>query len=293
MTAIGVDIGGTKTIAALVENGTVRDRSAGPTPAGSGPDAVLAHAAGLVGDLGARADVPVGVGTAGTIDPGTGVVRYATDSLPGWAGTPVAAELRHRTGRRVSVDNDVNAAALGEARHGAGREHGRVLLAAVGTGVGGGLVVGGRVCRGPRGTATELAHLYVGETADPCGCGRHGHLEAVASGTGIAHAYARSSGEHVPAHEIARRADAGEAAAAGVLAHAADVLGRTLAGCVAVLDVDVVVLAGGVTPSVLEAATESYRHELLDPHADVALVPARLGGDAVAVGAADLTEEET
>lgn len=293
MTAIGVDIGGTKTLAGLVnaEGQVVSSRQA-PTPSAAGPDAVLATAAELVTALDTDADVPVGVGAAGTIDHVTGTVRFATDHLPKWTGTAVADELHRRTGRTVVVDNDVNAAALAEARYGVGRDHDHLLLVAVGTGLGGGLISGGRVYRGRRNAALEIAHLYVGATGDDvCGCGRTGHLEAVASGTGIAQAYARASGEQTSTREVAERARAGEPTATEVLDHAGDTLGRALAGCVALFDVDVVALGGSVGPALLARATAAFEDDLFVAQTDVDLLPVALGANAVVVGAALMAVE--
>jgi glucokinase len=312
MMAIGLDIGGTKILAALVDaNGHVVSRQRTPTPTGKGPAAVLSAATDVVIALNASPDIPLGVGAAGTIDPRTGTVRYATDSVPGWAGTPLADELRRRTGRTVVVENDVNAAAIGETWRGAGHDHAAVLLVAAGTGLGGGLVRDGRLERGVRGGAMELAHVYVGSdhpaedhvarlhgaehhgaAQDRCGCGRPGHLEAVASGTGIARAYARQCDETVSAAEVARRAEQGDPVAAAVIARAGDVLGRALAGLVAVLDVSVVVLGGGIGPVLFSHAVKAYCSERVAAYADVDLVPTRLGADGVVVGAARLAMEE-
>nr|WP_223184049.1 ROK family protein [Streptomyces sp. CBMA291] len=283
---MGIDIGGTKTLAALVgPDGTVLDQARADTPAARGPDAVLRTAADLARRLGGAG--PVGVGAAGLIDPATGVVRYATDSLPGWAGTPVAEALAQRIGRPVVVDNDVNAAALGESWAGAARGHAHVLLVAVGTGLGGGLVRGGAVDHGARGGAGEAAHLPAPD-ADrlTCGCGRTGHLEGVASGTGLARAYRLRTGADVTGREVAARCAAGDPAAVEVLATAGHALGRALAGLVALLDPQTVVVAGGAGEALLPYAQDAYAAERLPVHADVRLVPAALGGAAVAVGAA-------
>ncbi|MFF9349275.1 ROK family protein [Streptomyces sp. NPDC014734] len=283
---LGIDIGGTKTLAALVgPDGAVLDRARADTPAAQGPDAVLRTAADLARRLGGTG--PVGVGAAGVIDPATGVVRYATDSLPGWAGTPVAEALAQRIGRPVVVDNDVNAAALGESWAGAARGHAHVLLVAVGTGLGGGLVRGGAVDHGARGGAGEIAHLPAPDADElTCGCGRTGHLEGVASGTGLARAYRLRTGADVTGREVAARCAAGDAAAAEVLATAGHALGRTLAGLVALLDPQTVVLAGGAGEALLPHTRSAYAAERLPVHADVTLVPAALGAAAVAVGAA-------
>ncbi|WP_405108120.1 ROK family protein [Micromonospora sp. NBC_01405] len=289
--AVGVDIGGTKTAAALVDtDGTVLRRLRAPTPAGSGPGAVLDTAARLAAELiPASGDWPVGVGTAGTVDPATGGIRYATDSLPGWTGTAVRAELAERLGRPVRVANDVHAAALGESWAGAGRGRGHLLLVAVGTGLGGALVRHGRIDPGARGAAGAVAHLPApGAGRLRCGCGRYGHLEAVASGTGLAAGYALRTGERITGREVAERATAGDAAAREVVERAGASLGAALAGLVTTLDPQVVLVAGGAGGALLPAATAAYAAELPSGWADVPLLPAALDADAVVVGAARL-----
>ncbi|MFE9203474.1 ROK family protein [Micromonospora sp. NPDC007230] len=288
---IGIDIGGTKTAAALVgPDGKVLQRREAPTPARSGPEAVLDTAAGQAAELLGLADAgPVGVGTAGTVDPATGHIRYSTDSLPGWTGTPVADALAARLGREVRVTNDVNAAALGECWAGAGRGRAHVLLVAAGTGLGGAVVRNGRVEAGARGAAGEVAHLPApGAERLRCGCGRYGHLEAIASGTGLAAAYAIETGDRVSGRAVADRAAAGDAVARQVVDRAGAVLGAVLAGLVALLDPDAVLVAGGAAGALLPAASAAYAAELPAGWADVPLLPAALGADAVVVGAARL-----
>ncbi|WP_346044171.1 ROK family protein [Actinomadura chokoriensis] len=261
-----LDIGGTKIAAALVDaDGTVQWRGRAATPR-TGGDGVVAAAARLLAEAG---DAPVralGVGAPGVIDQETGRVVSATEVLPGWAGTPVRDALAERTGLPVAVVNDVRAMAYGEARDGAGAGHHRVLHVSVGTGVGGALTTGGRLEHGAHGTAGEIAHLLVPERGPvPCGCGRRDHLEAVVSG---------------PAIE-----------AAGDAPHAGSVLGRALAGLLAVLDPDAVVIGGGVAQigaPFLDAVTAAFRAEALPPLRATPIVPARLGTDAPLVGAARL-----
>ncbi|MFG3577948.1 ROK family protein [Micromonospora chersina] len=287
---LGIDIGGTKTAAALVDReGRVLRRREAPTPARSGPEAVLDAAARLAADLLGAAAGPVGVGTAGTVDPATGTIRYATDSLPGWTGTPVADALTARLGRPVRVTNDVNAAALGECWAGAGRDNAHVLLVAVGTGLGGALVRNGRVEAGARGAAGEVGHLPApGAERLRCGCGRHGHLEAIASGSGLAAAYAVETGTEVTGRTVADRATAGDAVARRVVDRAGAALGAALAGLVALLDPDAVLVAGGAAGALLPAASAAYAAEVPASWADVPLQAAALGADAVLVGAARL-----
>ncbi|RSN51698.1 ROK family protein [Actinomadura sp. WAC 06369] len=293
MTAVryaALDIGGTKVAAALADaEGTVLHRGRVPTPEGGG-QAVLAAAARLLDGLaedardgsrppgggtgdrlraaGVRA---LGVGAPGVVDPATGRVVSATDVLPGWSGTPVRDALADLTGLPVAVANDVRAMGLGEARRGAGAGFHRVLHVSVGTGVGGALTTGGRLDGGAHGTAGELAHLLVPERGPvPCGCGRRDHLEAAVSGPAIA--------------------ATGDPGRAGAL------LGRALAGLLAVLDPDAVVVGGGVAQvgaPFLDAVTAAFRAEALPPLRATPILPAALGTDAPLTGAALLARAAT
>ncbi|TYB41872.1 ROK family protein [Actinomadura chibensis] len=266
-----LDIGGTKIAAGLVDGaGTVRRRARVPTPGGGGA-AVLAAAARLLDGLGGADVRALGVGAPGVVDPASGRVVSATGVLPGWAGTPVRRILADRTGLPVTVVNDVRAMAVGEARRGAAGGYRRVLHVSVGTGVGGALTTAGHPEHGSHGTAGEIAHLLVPERGPvPCGCGRRDHLEAVVSGPAIA--------------------------AAGDAPHAGTVLGRALAGLLAVLDPDAVVIGGGVArigPPFLDAVAAAFGAEALAPLRATPILPSRLGADAPLVGAALLAMSGT
>ncbi|MBO4208473.1 ROK family protein, partial [Micromonospora echinofusca] len=159
----------------------------------------------------------------------------------------------------------------------------------------GALVRHGRIESGARGAAGAVGHLPVpGAGRLRCGCGRYGHLEAVASGTGLAAAYALRTGERVTGRVVAERAAAGEPVAREVLEAAGTALGAALAGLVALLDPERVLVAGGAAGALLPAAAGAFVAELPTAWADVPLLPAGLGTDAVVVGAARLaTMEET
>jgi glucokinase len=297
---LGVDIGGTKIRVGLVavDHRVLEVRQA-PTPAREGPGAVLEAVAGLARQLRGRS-APVaacGVGTAGVVDPASGTVVAATAALSGWAGTPVARELAARLGLPVVVDNDVNAFALGEAVAGAvaGRAH--VLAVTVGTGIGGALLLDGRVWHGAHQHAGEIGHIPVPGLDDrSCPCGGGGHLEAVAAGPAMAARYRERAGPGA-AHaapgfaEVAALADAGDRLAAEVADEGGGLLGLVLVGLVNALDVEAVVVGGGVGQPggrYWAAAERRFRHHLLPAVAGVPLLPARLGPDAVLVGAAEL-----
>ena len=309
---VGVDVGGTKIAAALVsaDGGLLGPVAEAPTPAREGAQAVLDAIASSVTtliDTGAPAarrvrlaPVAVGIGSAGVIDSDRGVVVSATDAIADWPGTDIASAVAGRLlaagtapqGVPVHVDNDVNAYAAGEAWIGAGAGAAGVLMVAVGTGVGGAVVLDGRVHHGARFLAGEMGHMPSGPAgAEPCTCGRTGHLEAVAAGPQIARRYREATGAGVTgAQEVERLANAGDAVARRVYREAAVALGEAIAAVVTVLDPERVIVSGGLARSGevwWGPLRETVRAEVLDlVAADLEIVPAALGTTAPIVGAA-------
>ncbi|HMS37578.1 MAG TPA: ROK family protein [Arachnia sp.] len=293
--AVAVDLGGSKTAAARVSaDGGIGEVIAAPTPAGDGPEAVLDTVAGLVGRLLADDVAGVGIGTAGVVDPETATIVSATDVFARWVGTNLADGVRARLGLAagsiVEVRNDVDAHALGEAWLGAGRGRDSMLMVAVGTGVGGGIVLPGGLWTGAHRLAGEIGHMPTpGAEALRCPCGRLGHLEAIAAGPAIERRYAELTGEAAPGPEIAARAEAGDATAAGVIGAAATGLGTAIAGMVTLLDPACVVLGGGVAqagPAWWGPLTAACRAALVDLVSGIDLLPASLGPRAALFGAA-------
>jgi glucokinase len=295
---LGVDIGGTKTRVGVVTAAhQVLDVRESPTPVRNGAQAVLEVVATLGRELRGRwTDVAAcGVGTAGVVDPASGTVVASTDALIGWTGAPVVHELTSLLGLGVHVDNDVNAFALGEAAAGAASGQAHVLAAMVGTGIGGAILLYGRLWRGAHHNAGEIGHLPLPGFGDrPCPCGGSGHLESVAAGPAMAARYRQLSGDALTFTEVARRAEAGDGLAAEVVDEGGRVLGQVLAGLTNAIDPESVVVGGGVAQPVgrfWSAAERHYRHHLLPAVGDVPLLPARLGRDAVLVGAAELARQ--
>ncbi|MET4061817.1 glucokinase [Arthrobacter sp. UYP6] len=313
---IGVDIGGTKTAAGIVDGtGTLQAAESRPTPAAAGSAAILATAVGLMESLLVQArtagltPLAVGIGAAGVIDARDGSVVSATDSLTGWAGTPLAAHLGRVAGLPAFAVNDVHAHNLGEQWQGASTGAQSSLLVAVGTGVGGSLILDGTPHLGARAVAGHVGHLaspYAyddGGRALPCSCGRAGHLEAIASGPSIALLYRRLAGdsgsgngataagalEPVSGREVAVRAAAGEPVALRALTLGATAAGQAVGGLANMLDPAVVVIGGGVSAAGALWWTPflaALRAELMDPLAGLPVLPAVLGSSAAVVGAA-------
>lgn len=297
---VGLDIGGTKTSAALVDSaGVVRARSSSPTPGGAGRKALLDNAVRAVKEVAGQspvAPVALGVGSAGVIDATSGTVVSATDVLRGWAGTPLAAELQAATGIRTAVDNDVHAHAMGELWTGAGRDVASLLYVAVGTGVGASWVQDGKVWHGARHVAGHLGHIPSPSASGlACVCGGSGHLEAIAAGPAICRAFTRRTGATVDRlQDVVRLAAEGSRPAQETLVQGARALGSAVGGAVNLLDPEVVVIGGGVAQAGevwWQPMLDALRHELLPATATVAVLPSALGSDAALVGAARLAWE--
>lgn len=279
---LGLDIGGTKTVAGLVDldGRLLHVGSPRPTPGAEGPDAVLATAVDAA--RAARAARPhdtdvarVGVGSAGVIDTVSGRVLSATEALSGWAGTALRDRLGDALGLPVAVDNDVHAHALGEWWRGAGTglgPTGSLLFVAVGTGVGASFVVGGRVLHGAHSVAGHAGHIPSVLAGDrPCPCGGRGHVESVASGPAMTTEYAARTGHAVRGlADVVARADAGDLTADGVLAQGAAALGEAVGALLNVLDPDVVVVGGGVS-----AVGEAWWRPMREAAMAQALAPVR------------------
>ncbi|WBB61642.1 ROK family protein [Streptomyces sp. WMMC500] len=304
-----LDIGGTKTAAALVDGeGRLLRRRTAPTPAAAGPGAVLDAAAAAVAELAAAGGpyAAVGVGSAGVIDAAAGTVLSATAALPGWAGTALRDELGRRLGVPVAVDNDVHAHALGETWRGAAAGRTHVLLVAAGTGIGGSLILGGRVHRGAHSAAGHLGHVPVPAAAGrPCACGGTGHAEGVAAGPAMVREYRRRAGEPAgggpeavtePAAvtglaAVAERAAAGDAVASAVLAEGAVALGEAVGGLINALDPELVLVTGGVSrcgPAWWRPLRAAIAATTLPLLSDVPVAPGTPGDDAALLGAARL-----
>jgi glucokinase len=291
--AVGVDIGGTKIAAGLVDSaGRVHHVVGRPTP--RSPDQVLVCVVDLIAELAAAAQPArlsvVGVGTPGVIDRATGSVDYGSSILPEWSATPVREFLAETTGFEIVVENDSRVMAYGEAMAGAGREFEDALYVSIGTGVGGAFVQAGALVRGPHNAAGELAHVLVPKPgAISCGCGKADHLEAVVSGPAIAARYLHETGDQLVLQELVTRIAGGDLVAQRVLTEAATTLGRALAGLLAFRDSQAIIVGGGVaqigTPF-LGPVNRAFRAEAIPPLRGVPVLAAALGRQGPLIGAA-------
>ena len=309
MATIGVDLGGTKIMAVRVEEGAVADQAKRATPRVGGPDDVLDVIADVVAavDPEGRSDA-IGVGVPGPVPPGTGILPYAVN-LPDWTQpVDVAAGLVARTdGRRVIVGNDVNVATLAEFRLGAGRGFDNVLGVFVGTGVGAGLVLDGRLRVGPHGLAGEIGHTFVSFRDLPDGRFGRGELEDYAGrrslegrarmlhGEGESTVLVELAGEGRMKSSVWLDAlGAGDELTHRLVDDAAEALGAALASAVALVDIEVVVLGGGLADRLggtFRAEVERRMSARSFAGISVPVRSAALGDSGGAVGAALLVEE--
>lgn len=305
---IGLDIGGTKVLGVLLDAaGTIEAELKRASPH-AGVDALVATCTAIVNEL-RRDDEAVGVGVAGLVDT-TGHVRYSPN-LPYVRNAALRAPLTEAIGERVIVDNDASVAAIGEVTYGAARGVKHALLVTLGTGIGGGMLLDGRMYRGAHNFGAEFGHFTVDIDGPMCACGERGHWEALASGTALGRMAreliavgggpaiveaAGGDGAGVTGVHVAAAAAKGDGDALTLLASYADNVALGLAGLANILDPERVVIAGGLVelgPLLFGPLNDAFlRHiEGSAYRPAVEIVPAELGERAGAVGAAVLARE--
>src|SRR5882757_2621785 len=291
---IGLDIGGTKVRGVLLgADGTVlrEERLASPH---TGLDALVATGASIVQQLEVPG-APVGVGAAGLVDR-DGNLAYAPN-LPNVRRAPLRDALAQATGRAVTVDNDASVATRGEVTYGAAMGKRDVLLVTLGTGIGGGFLLDGRMYRGAHNFGAEIGHFTVDPAGPLCACGERGHWEAIASGTALGRlarelvakgggaalvAAAGGDPNAVTGDHVGVAAARGDADARAILVQYAENVALGLAGLANILDPECIVVAGGLVelgPLLFGPLREAFgRHiEGVDYRPPVAIVPAQLG----------------
>jgi glucokinase len=315
---LGVDIGGTKTIVAVAdEEGKILAQERIKTLREQGPDVVLSEIEFalklLLNGIGAsRGDVrAIGIGCGGPLDREKGVILTAPN-LPGWDNLPIAEYFQRVFRTFVYVDNDVNLAALGEARRGSGSGKDPMVYFNVGTGIGGGIIIDGKVYHGC-GNAGEFGHQIILPDGPLCLCGRQGCLEALASGTSIARRtreylskvsaensiilkYAENI-EAVTAEHVAQAARDGDSVAIQIWQETGMYLGLGVANVVNILNPRLVVIGGGVVKAgdlLLEPLRQTvHQRAMVQLLRDTEIMPASLGDHAGVIGAIYLAMESS
>jgi len=297
--AIGIDLGGTNIKGGLVDqHGTIRERHEIPTRAERGSNAVIDDLAALVNHLRRSGPVDgIGLATPGPLDLRNGrIIRAA--NLPGWIDVPIRDALAAKTGLPVTLENDANAAAFGEFTAGAGRGCQHMTLFTLGTGVGAGVIIDGRVLHGHFDNAGELGHMIVAVGGEPCPCGQRGCLERYSSADAVARRACipslerKRQGPPLSAEEVASRAQQGDPICAKVWNDACLYLAVACVNVQHAYNSQRIILGGGMSQAG-DFLLSSVRHHLADQawrlHNDLPeICLAELGADAGLVGAAAL-----
>jgi glucokinase len=310
---IGVDVGGTKVAAGLVNaKGEITLQARTPMAAGDAEAGLAAVVSAIDAVRAANPDDKaetihgIGICAPGPLDPQTGIV-INPPNLPGWRNFPLAAEISKRYGVPVRVDNDGNAAALAEALWGAGRGFRNVFCATIGTGIGTGIVFDGHIYHGRTGAAAEGGHNTIDYRGPRCGCGKFGCIEVLASGPAIARraseqiAGGRPSSilelaggnlDGITSEMVGRAYGAGDSLAKDILKETALLLAVWLGNIVDLLEPDVMILGGGAA-AMLRPFFDEIRNQLptwcVNSHCqEIPLVPAHYGADAGIAGGAAL-----
>nr|WP_210311573.1 ROK family protein [Rhizobium leucaenae] len=310
--ALAFDLGGTELRAALVDSeGSLLSFSAVPTHAAGGPAAVIQQiellAASALAEMPDLVPVGIGIGAPGPLDPEAGIV-IAPPTLAGWYEVPLADILSSRFQLPVRLENDANAAALGEWRYGAGRGARSMVFVTVSTGIGGGVIVDGRTLHGRRGLAAEIGHMTITSEGERCFCGAIGCFEAVASGTALGRrATARtrqsdgsmlrklSADGEVTGRHVVDAARNGDALALELLSAEARWLGIGFTNLLHLYSPDILVMGGGISHGFYllhDTIVATVRERAMPAYRDVPIVPAQLGRHAGLIGAASLILED-
>ena len=308
---IGIDLGGTKISTALADSaGTIIAHDYRETHATAGQKAVIERMLGGARQVMAQAGVTqtqvaaVGIGAPGPLDIEAGVV-VAPPNLPGWDRVPLKRLIEDELGIATFLENDANAAALGEFRFGAGRGAEHMIYVTVSTGIGGGLILDGKLYHGASGMAGEIGHVTIIPNGPRCGCGNRGCLEALASGTAIARQarervargvptliadLAGGTPERITAKLVAEAANQGDKEAQEILAEAMNYLGIGMANLVNLFNPQLIVIGGGLTnigePLFGPVRRVIARRAFRTPARVVQVVRAELGDHVGVLGAA-------
>ena len=311
MYKIGIDLGGTGIRVGVVDAcGTLAASASTPTRAALGPEQVLDDMAQCVmnglnfSGIGPEECIGIGIGAPGNCDAETGTVRSAHNL--GWENVPVSEMLRRRLGLPVFLANDADCAALGESIFGAARGCGSALLITLGTGVGGGYILDGKIRSGRRSLGGEFGHMCVVENGEPCTCGQRGCWEAYASATALIR-QAKAAAAADPAsvlnaaepdgRSVYAAAAAGDAAAKAVTARYAEYVGVGLVNLINVLFPETVLLGGGISGAgdalLLPIRDYVRSHSFVrEPSLLPEIRIAALGSDAGMYGAAALVNDD-
>lgn len=309
---VGVDLGGSKISAVLADaEGNIEARNLRETLAEEGPDAVIGRIVESVQELASGAGVVgVGIGAAGAHDAGRGLISFSPN-LPGWNDIPLCEAVRREVGLPVYLENDAAVAALGERRFGGGAGVDNLIYVGLGTGIGGGIIIDGKLYSGACGAAGEIGHMIVDDKGPRCKCGNNGCWEVFASGWALAEEAAKQieagvmtavrrhvggDASKVTAKAVFEAAQDGDYVAHELVSRAAYYVGVGLVNLVNIFNPELILVGGGLANMgelLLEPAMEVVRERAFQISAATVRVElARLGADAGTLGAVALVLEK-
>jgi len=315
--ALGIDLGGTKILTAVANTqGEMLSRDHSITPASEGQQAVIKSILDSVGRTLDQAHIAaadlaaIGIGAPGLSNPETGIL-FTSPNLPGWKDVPLRDIIEKELGRKAFLINDGNAAAVGELYFGAGRGARNFIYITVSTGIGGGIIINGKIYTGSTGTAGELGHIVINDKGPVCNCGNVGCWETLASGTALAREarhmvkkgaatsilkYANGKIEKINAEAIHEAAQAGDKLANELIAQIAYYLGVGLANLINIFNPEAIVIGGGLSnigDMLLEPAfEEAGRRAFPQAYKAVSFAHAELGRNSGVLGAAAFALEK-
>jgi len=308
---LAIDLGGTKIITAIISSkGQMIAREYCLTLADEGPQAVINRILSAIDHLLSLRNIgssklgSISIAAAGAIDFDRGVIT-SSPNLPGWYDIPLRDIVREKHGVNTFLINDASAAGLGEHHFGAGKGVNNLILLTLGTGIGGGIIINGRLYTGLCGSAGEIGHMTIDVNGPRCNCGNIGCLETLASGTAVAKEAIRriSQGEksslteivageieNITAEEVSLAAQGGDSLASEVISKAANYLGVGMVNLVNIFNPEMIIVGGGMAKMgdlLLNPARQVVRERAFSLSAQaVRIVPAQLGDDAGVLGAA-------
>jgi len=295
--SIGVDLGGTNLRAAAIDrSGKMVHKISVESHVHAGRESVIANMVRAIGTLRERLGVHdlagVGIGVPGFILMDQGII-IGSNNLPGFENYPIRDDVERRLGTKVNLENDANAAALGEKWIGAGRDVDELVLLTLGTGIGGGIIIGGRVLHGSLGMAGEIGHTTVVPNGSPCGCGNTGCLEKHASATAVcAMAQLIGLGSDLSSEQVYKLAAGGNDRAKMIFRSVGSALGTALATLINTFNFPLYLLSGGLLAAwdqfAPEMLAEVERRSFIYRHTPPRIERATLGSEAGLYGAAYL-----
>lgn len=295
-TIVAIDAGGTKISSALVSpKGKILKKNKIPTEAGKGKEVVMANLVKSIESVIQKDTKAIGIGMAGLIDAKKGMFWVGPNFPKDFKNVPLAATLKKRFKKPVSLDNDVHCFTLAEAKFGAAKRKSLVVGVTLGTGIGGGIVIDGKLFRGRDNAAGEIGHttLALGSKA-LCGCGKFGHFEAYASGSAMSRLYKDITGKTVEPLTVEELAKKGDVEAKKVFDTMSTGLADGLANIVHLLNPDMIVVGGGLAhvDILWKPAITKLSESIIFPELrNTPVVRSVLGGDANLLGAALITQK--